>query len=91
MKRIPVTNFSENRLFKTKLNLNKQTFNPSITKIDNSISTTITNITTSISTSVNTSSSPVETKSDINNQPVEDIYYDEIVYYDGGGVEGYGD
>ena len=21
----------------------------------------------------------------------EDIYYDEIVYYDGGGVEGYGD
>lgn len=21
----------------------------------------------------------------------EDIYYDEVVYYDGGGVEGYGD
>ena len=21
----------------------------------------------------------------------EDIYYDEIIYYDGGGVEGYGD
>lgn len=30
-------------------------------------------------------------KAEVNNSAPQDIYYDEIVYYDGGGVEGYGD
>ena len=29
-------------------------------------------------------------KMDIGGKPAEDLYYDEIIYYDGGGVEGYG-
>ncbi len=32
----------------------------------------------------------MEIKGDFNNDKSEDIYYDEIIYYDGGGVEGYG-
>ena len=34
--------------------------------------------------------SNIKIKTDINNQSPEDLYYDEIIYYDGGGVEGYG-
>lgn len=30
-------------------------------------------------------------KAEIGTSKPQDIYYDEIVYYDGGGVEGYGD
>lgn len=30
-------------------------------------------------------------KMDAGSQPVEDLYYDEVIIYDGGGVEGYGD
>lgn len=32
----------------------------------------------------------LEIKGDFDSGKSEDIYYDEIVYYDGGGVEGYG-
>ena len=32
----------------------------------------------------------IDTKTDINNTPEEDVWYDEVIYYDGGGVEGYG-
>ena len=29
-------------------------------------------------------------KGDFDNNKSEEIYYDDIIYYDGGGVEGYG-
>ena len=91
MRRIPIINFSENKVFKTKLVSNQQKYNSSIKKIDNSIQVSVNDNSTPISTSTDISSSQVQTKTDINNQPVDDIYYDEIIYYDGGGVEGYGD
>lgn len=31
-----------------------------------------------------------ETKMETGGKSSEDIYYDEIIFYDGGGVEGYG-
>ena len=31
-----------------------------------------------------------ETRIDTGSKPAEDLYYDEIIYYDGGGVDGYG-
>lgn len=31
-----------------------------------------------------------ETKMETSGKPVEDIYYDEVIFYDGGGVDGYG-
>lgn len=35
-------------------------------------------------------STVLENKININNTKPEDIYYDEVIIYDGGGVEGYG-
>ena len=91
MRRIPITKDYENRKKKKKINSTSQTFRTPIKKVDNTLSTTIDTDITSMETSINTSSSQIETKTDINNQPVEDTYYDEIIYYDGGGVDGYGD
>lgn len=34
-------------------------------------------------------STVMDTKIDINNKP-EEIYYDDVIIYDGGGVDGYG-
>lgn len=38
-----------------------------------------------------TSSNLINFKVESGTSIPQDIYYDEIVYYDGGGVEGYGD
>ena len=40
---------------------------------------------------LNKTSSTIEVKTDMSCAPSEDTYYDEIIYYDGGGVDGYGD
>jgi len=40
---------------------------------------------------LNKTSSALDIKTDTSSAPSEDIYYDEIIYYDGGGVDGYGD
>ena len=34
-------------------------------------------------------STVIDTKMDINSKP-EEIYYDDVIIYDGGGVDGYG-
>ena len=39
---------------------------------------------------MNKLSSTVDVKGDFASAPSEDVYYDEIIYYDGGGVDGYG-
>ena len=49
-----------------------------------------TNLSQPLNTEVTTSDTNFETKTDINNTPVDDEWYDEIIYYDGGGVDGYG-
>ena len=90
MKRIQIQRQAENRTIPVKINSNNQTFKTSVYKVSNSIQTISQFNKTTLSTSTNTSSSKIETKTDINNQPVEDLYYDEVIYYDGGGVEGYG-
>ena len=91
MRRIKIHNQSDNKSFSVKLNSNSQTFKTPITKTNNSVVAVAKFNKPTVPTSVNTSSSTIETKTDINNQPVDDLYYDEVVYYDGGGVEGYGD
>ena len=40
---------------------------------------------------LNKTSSALDIKTDTSSAPSEDTYYDEIIYYDGGGVDGYGD
>ena len=81
---------SENRVFKTKINSNVQTFNTSVSKIDNTISTSMVDSSAPLETVIDTSVSQLNIKTDINNQPTDEIYYDEVIIYDGGGVEGYG-
>lgn len=44
-----------------------------------------------IKTKMNKTDSNVEVRINTNTVESEDTYYDEIYYYDGGGVEGYGD
>lgn len=90
MRRIPTIKTSENRVFKTKINSNTQTFNTSVSKIDNTISTSVADGSASLETIVDTSISQLNIKTDINNQPTDEVYFDEIIIYDGGGVDGYG-
>lgn len=90
MKQIRIRKQTDNRRIPIKLNSNNQIFITSVSKVSNSIQTISQFNETTLSTSTSSSSSKIETKTDINNQPVEDLYYDEVVYYDGGGVEGYG-
>ena len=90
MRRMPIIKMSENRVFKTKINSNVQTFNTSVSKIDNTISTSVVDSSAPLETIIDTSVSQLNIKTDINNQPTDEIYYDEVIIYDGGGVEGYG-
>ena len=90
MRRIPIIKTSENRVFKTKINSNVQTFNTSVSKIDNTISTSVVDSSTPLETIVDTSVSQLNIKTDINNQPTDEVYFDEVIIYDGGGVDGYG-
>lgn len=89
MKQIQIQKKTQDRKFPIKLQSNILTFKPSLKKMDG-LTTTKTNFS---SNSVNASeiilSDKIETKTDINNQPT-DIYYDEIIFYDGGDVNGYG-
>ena len=91
MRLTQIQHLTDNKSFSVKLNSNNRIFKTPITKITNTVTTTTQLNESTVSTSVNTSSSAIETKTDINNQPIDDLYNDEVVYYDGGGVEGYGD
>jgi len=42
-----------------------------------------------IKVKLNKVESVVDVKGEFDSKPAEDIYYDEIVYYDGGGVDGW--
>ena len=61
-----------------------------MSKIDNTISTSVVDSSAPLETVIDTSVSQLNIKTDINNQPTDEIYYDEVIIYDGGGVEGYG-
>lgn len=89
MKQIQIQKKTQDRKFPIKLQSNILTFKPSLKKMDG-LTTAKTNFNAnSINTSEIILSDKIETKTDINNQPT-DIYYDEIIFYDGGDVNGYG-
>lgn len=44
----------------------------------------------SFNTLIDKSDNSIDAKSDLNNKPEEDTWYDEVIFYDGGGVDGYG-
>ena len=82
-----------NRSFKTTFNSKKQSFDKIGFKKENSILPMNFNEKNTLLTSTfNGGSSLIQdVKFEPNTTMPEDIYYDEIIYYDGGGVEGYGD
>ena len=90
MNRIPIQKLEENRVFNTSFYSNGSVIKVDLKKqnrdsIINNINFDNQNITVKSKESQNN----FEVKADVNNAPVEDIYYDEIIFYDGGGVDGW--
>jgi hypothetical protein len=89
MKQIQIQKKTQDKSFPIKLQSNILTFKPSLKKVGGSTSINVEFNSNSINTSTTVSSDKIETKTDMNNQPTN-IYYDEVIFYDGGGVDGYG-
>ena len=79
-----------NQTFKVSFTSNSN-FNVKLEKDNSLISTKLETTESSFNTQIDKTNSSIDAKTDINNTPEEDVWYDEIIYYDGGGVEGYGD
>lgn len=79
-----------NQTFKVGFNTGSN-FKVKLEKDNNVIKTKLDDSQSTFKTKVDNKDNSVHAKSDINNSPEPDTWYDEIIYYDGGGVEGYGD
>lgn len=80
----------KNQTFKTQLNSNgDMNFKVTLNSENQSITTQLTKQTQNISVEPQISSNTINSSGVVNNTP-EDEFYDEIIFYDGGGVEGYG-
>lgn len=89
MRRIKIDKEIQDKTFPINLKSNTSSFHSSLKKTNNSVKTKANFNSGSITTSTTTLSDKIEAKTDINNQPT-DIYYDEVIFYDGGDVDGYG-
>ena len=79
-----------NRTFKVDFNSSSHSnFHMQLTKESSSIPLKIEETNNALNSTVDTSSNTIEADTDINNSS-EDTWYDEVIFYDGGGVEGYG-
>lgn len=89
-----------NNTFKVGFSSNSQTFVPSLKKVNSTINVKNQNIdniveakvdsdSSTFASSFNKTNSSFNTNLETRDQSVKDLYYDEIVYYDGGDVNGY--
>jgi hypothetical protein len=90
MRRIQTKVNEINQTFEVKLNSNTS-FKTKLQKDNKIIPVKNESSKSSFNIDVDNKDNSVYAKTDINNTPEEDTWYDEIIYYDGGGVEGYGD
>ena len=90
MRRLQAKMSEVNQTFNVKFNSDSN-FKVKLGKIDSSMPIDFNKSKSSFKTKVDNKDNSVHAKSDINNSPEPDTWYDEIIYYDGGGVEGYGD
>lgn len=90
MRRIQTKVNEINQTFEVKLNSNTS-FKTKLQKDNKIIPVKNENSKSSFDMDVDNKDNSIYAKTDINNTPEEDTWYDEIIYYDGGGVEGYGD
>ena len=80
----------KDQTFKTQLNSNgDMEFKVTLNSQNQSVPIQFQKNKTEIDTSTQFNSNVVESSGQVNNSP-EDGYYDEVIFYDGGGVEGYG-
>lgn len=80
----------KNQTFKTQLNSNgDMNFKVTLNSENQSIPTQLTKQTQNVSVEPQISSNTINSSGVVNNTS-EDEFYDEIIFYDGGGVEGYG-
>lgn len=91
-RRVDLSHSISGQTFNVKIDNGKsQTVPVTLQRADGStISVNFDNKVSDFHTKIDNSSIDMDISSSINNSP-EDDYYDEIIYYDGGGVEGYGD
>jgi len=91
MRQLQIKANVNNRTFKTGLNKGDDNFNVKFKSTDKGMN--IVNFNSSgtieVDAKLNDSSVQMNTPIDISGGQIDD-YYDEIVFYDGGGVEGYG-
>lgn len=80
-----------NSNFQTKLNTSQNNFNISSTEVNKTMKVNFSEANNQY-TKIGLNKISQEINPDIYIRPVkEDIYYDEIIFYDGGDVYGYGD
>jgi hypothetical protein len=79
-----------NQTFKVGFNTNSS-FKVKLDKTNSPMAVDFNKSESSFNAPVDKSDNSIYAKSDVNNSPEPDTWYDEIIYYDGGGVEGYGD
>lgn len=91
MRQFKIDSFIGNRNFNTNMNKRSDNFKVSLQKVGCNINVTNFSDSKTINTTanLNSSTSSMSTSMDTQGGTIDE-YYDEIIYYDGGGVEGYG-
>lgn len=89
MNRIQTKISEVDRTFNVKFNSNSN-FKVTLDKTSSSVPVQFEKSQSSFNTPIDKSDNSIDAKSDLNNKPEEDTWYDEIIFYDGGGVDGYG-
>ena len=77
------------RTFNVKFNSNLN-FKVKLDKTSSSVPVQFEKSQSSFNIPIDKSDNSIDAKSDLNNKPEEDTWYDEVIFYDGGGVDGYG-
>ena len=90
MRRMQTKMSEVNQTFNVKFNSNSN-FKVKLDKTDGPVKVEFNKSESSFRAPVDKTDNSIYAKSDVNNSPEPDTWYDEIIYYDGGGVEGYGD
>lgn len=81
---------NKSRTFKTQLNSNgDKNFKVDLNSQNISIPAQLEKTQSQVSVETNIKENTINASGVVNNN-TEDSYYDEVIYYDGGGVEGYG-
>lgn len=88
MNRIQAKMSEIDRTFNVKFNSNSN-FKVKLEKTSSAMPVQFDKNQSSFKTSIDKSDNSIDAKSDLNNFPEPDAWYDEVIFYDGGGVDGW--